>query len=66
MTPPSDKVTKLKEQIDTGKSDFQDVDDVHVLAAVVKMFFRDLPDPIMTYELYDAFSQVSGIMHSSS
>jgi hypothetical protein len=66
VTPPSDKVTKLREQIDAGKSDFQDVDDVHVLAAVVKMFFRDLPDPIMTYELYDAFSQVSGIRHSSS
>ncbi|ELU02859.1 hypothetical protein CAPTEDRAFT_226894 [Capitella teleta] len=28
---------------------------IHVLAAVVKTFLRELPDPIMTFELYDDF-----------
>lgn len=28
---------------------------VHVLAATLKLFFREMPEPLMTYELYDHF-----------
>jgi len=33
---------------------------VHVLTSVLKTFFRDLPEPLLTFELYDEFIQASG------
>lgn len=29
--------------------------DVHVIAGVLKLYLRDLPDPLLTYRLYDEF-----------
>ncbi|CAJ0568270.1 unnamed protein product, partial [Mesorhabditis spiculigera] len=39
------------------------VDDmpVHVLSALVKSFFRELPDPLITYDLYENFLNVSEV-----
>ena len=33
---------------------------VHVLTTVLKCFFRELPEPLLTFELYDEFLQASG------
>ncbi|CAJ0954851.1 unnamed protein product, partial [Mesorhabditis belari] len=39
------------------------VDDipVHVLSTLVKSFFRELPDPLITYDLYENFLNVSEV-----
>lgn len=36
---------------------------MHVLTALVKAFFRELSDPLMTYELYENFLNVSEVDH---
>ncbi|XP_044000848.1 unconventional myosin-IXAa-like isoform X2 [Aphidius gifuensis] len=53
----SSKVRELKikiDEYDLDKIDFSDYQ-VHVLAAVLKSFFRDMPEPLLTFELYDDF-----------
>ncbi len=34
---------------------------VHVVSTLVKAFFRELPEPLMTFDLYENFLNVSGI-----
>ena len=34
---------------------------IHVLAAVLKGFFRDLPEPVLTYDLFDDFVRAAGM-----
>lgn len=53
----SSKVRELKMKMDEGdleKVDFENYQ-VHVLAAVLKSFFRDMPEPLLTFESYDDF-----------
>ena len=33
--------------------DFAELGDVHIPAAILKSFLRQLPEPILTYDLYD-------------
>ena len=33
---------------------------IHVLTTALKCFFRELPEPLLTFELYDEFLQASG------
>ncbi|CAG8630435.1 10311_t:CDS:2, partial [Funneliformis mosseae] len=35
--------------------------DINIIASALKLFFRVLPEPIITYELYDAFVEADGI-----
>jgi hypothetical protein len=32
--------------------------DIHVVAGILKAFFKDLPDPIFTYEAYDELTKI--------
>ncbi|XP_023214421.1 unconventional myosin-IXa-like [Centruroides sculpturatus] len=50
------KVRKLKDLMEEDPSSV-DLDSfpVHVLTTVLKSFFREMPEPLMTYELYDDF-----------
>ena len=32
---------------------YSDPDDIHCAAVIMKRFLRDLPEPILTFELYD-------------
>lgn len=34
---------------------------VHVLTTVFKSFFREMPEPLMTFEMYDDFLRISEI-----
>ena len=36
------------------------VTDVHTVAGLLKIFFRDLPEPLLTAPLYDSWLQASG------
>jgi Rho GTPase-activating protein 32 len=31
--------------------------DIHSVASVLKLYFRELPNPLLTYQLYDQFIQ---------
>lgn len=33
---------------------------VHVLASVLKLFLRNLPEPLLTFDLYDDFLRTTG------
>ncbi|XP_011262122.1 unconventional myosin-IXb isoform X4 [Camponotus floridanus] len=59
----SSKVRELKMKMDEGdleKVDFENYQ-VHVLAAVLKSFFRDMPEPLLTYEYYDDFLHAASL-----
>ncbi len=32
---------------------FSQLDDVHLAAVILKMFLRELPEPLLTYQLYN-------------
>ncbi|KAG7203587.1 hypothetical protein KM043_013630 [Ampulex compressa] len=59
----SSKVRELKMKMDEGdleKVDFENYQ-VHVLAAVLKSFFRDMPEPLLTFEYYDDFLHAANL-----
>ncbi|XP_078052595.1 unconventional myosin-IXb isoform X2 [Augochlora pura] len=59
----SSKVKELKQKMDEGdleKVDFENYQ-VHVLAAVLKSFFRDMPEPLLTFEYYDDFLHAANL-----
>lgn len=45
--------------LDYTNLDFSDYQ-IHVLTAVNKNFFRELPEPVLTFDLYDDFIRVTG------
>ncbi|KAJ6220970.1 hypothetical protein RDWZM_006782 [Blomia tropicalis] len=52
----SSKINELKQRFDEEIPDLDlDQYSIHVLAATLKLFFREMPEPLMTYELYDDF-----------
>ena len=38
--------------------DFDELGDVHIPAAILKSFLRQLPEPLLTYDLYDHIIRV--------
>lgn len=37
---------------------------IHTLTTVLKYFFRELPEPLLTFELYDDFLRTAGTIYS--
>ena len=35
---------------------------IHVLTSVIKTFFREMSDPLLTFDLYDEFIRASGAL----
>lgn len=59
----SSKVRELKLKMDEGdleRVDFENYQ-VHVLAAALKSFFRDMPEPLLTFEYYDDFLHAANL-----
>jgi len=56
-------VKKVIAEIEDGE--FPDFEQIpkgnHVAAAVLKTYFRGLPEPLLTFELYDMFLAASAI-----
>uniref|UniRef100_A0A8C5BKU2 Myosin IXA n=1 Tax=Gadus morhua TaxID=8049 RepID=A0A8C5BKU2_GADMO len=51
----TNKIRELKQGLDIGKQyDYT----IHVIASVLKQWLRDLPNPLMTFELYDEFLRI--------
>lgn len=52
----------IKEKIDQGKAiDFSSFVDPHLAPGLLKMYLRDLPKPLMTFELYGRWLELSEI-----
>jgi len=50
------QVEKLRDQLDQGKKVFFSQDmDVHSVASLFKQWLRELPEPLLTWDLYDDF-----------
>ena len=39
---------------------FDDEEDEHVVATLLKRFFRDMGEPLLTFDLYDTFLGAAG------
>lgn len=57
------KISELKSLLDRNEGEKIDLDEysVHVLTAVLKAFFREMPEPLMTYDLYNDFLWATAI-----
>eukprot|EP00007_Cunea_sp_BSH-02190019_P005895 CAMPEP_0174243722 /NCGR_PEP_ID=MMETSP0417-20130205/32598_1 /TAXON_ID=242541 /ORGANISM="Mayorella sp, Strain BSH-02190019" /LENGTH=787 /DNA_ID=CAMNT_0015323291 /DNA_START=166 /DNA_END=2526 /DNA_ORIENTATION=+ len=64
------RVSGAKVEIDTLKTRFDSGEDVtleavtmnpHTVAGLLKQFFRELPEPLCTFELFDAFLETQNI-----
>jgi hypothetical protein len=52
---------ETKKRIDAGKSiDFSKMKHVHTVAGLIKMYFRELPEPLLTFDNYDMFIAADG------
>uniref|UniRef100_A0A8C1RH12 Myosin IXAa n=1 Tax=Cyprinus carpio TaxID=7962 RepID=A0A8C1RH12_CYPCA len=58
----TNKIKELKQGLDTDVNSVN-LDDynINVIASVFKQWLRDLPNPLMTFELYEEFLRVMGL-----
>ncbi|XP_077375069.1 unconventional myosin-IXAa isoform X3 [Festucalex cinctus] len=58
----TNKIRELKQGLDTDVESMN-LDDynIHVIASVFKQWLRDLPSPLMTFELYEEFIRAMGL-----
>ncbi|XP_062263337.1 rho GTPase-activating protein 44 isoform X2 [Platichthys flesus] len=62
VAPSNSKLKKLKASLDCGVLDVQEYScDPHAIAGALKSYLRELPEPLMTTELYDEWIQASNI-----
>jgi len=52
------EITRLKESFDNGMTELPETNDVHVVAGLLKMWLRMLPEPLLTFELYPEFIKI--------
>ncbi|XP_021968609.1 unconventional myosin-IXa isoform X2 [Folsomia candida] len=57
----SSKVKELKVDIEEGKAIDWELYPVHVLTSVFKSFLRELPEPLLTFELYEEFLRAADL-----
>ncbi|XP_076879856.1 unconventional myosin-IXAa isoform X2 [Brachyhypopomus gauderio] len=58
----TNKIKELKQGLDTDVSSMNlDEYNIHVTASVFKQWLRDLPNPLMTFELYEEFLRAMGL-----
>ncbi|XP_068000435.1 LOW QUALITY PROTEIN: unconventional myosin-IXa [Melanerpes formicivorus] len=58
----TNKIKELRQGLDTDINNVN-LDDynIHVIASVFKQWLRDLPNPLMTFELYEEFLRAMGL-----
>ncbi|XP_015251642.1 PREDICTED: rho GTPase-activating protein 44-like isoform X4 [Cyprinodon variegatus] len=62
VAPSASKLKKLKASLDCGVLDVQEYSsDPHAIAGALKSYLRELPEPLMTTELYDEWIQASNV-----
>ncbi|KAF4106251.1 hypothetical protein G5714_012241 [Onychostoma macrolepis] len=62
VAPSASKLKKLKASLDCGVLDFQEYSaDPHAIAGALKSYLRELPEPLLTFDLYDDWIQASNV-----
>ncbi|XP_074512631.1 rho GTPase-activating protein 44 isoform X8 [Sebastes fasciatus] len=62
VAPSASKLKKLKASLDCGVLDVQEYSsDPHAIAGALKSYLRELPEPLMTTELYDEWILASNL-----
>ncbi|XP_067100542.1 rho GTPase-activating protein 44-like isoform X4 [Osmerus mordax] len=62
VAPSASKLKKLKASLDCGVMDVPEYSaDPHAIAGALKSYLRELPEPLMTFELYEEWIQASNI-----
>ncbi|XP_061472475.1 rho GTPase-activating protein 44 isoform X10 [Rhineura floridana] len=62
VAPSASKLKKLKAALDCCVVDIQEYSaDPHAIAGALKSYLRELPEPLMTFELYEEWIQASNI-----
>ncbi|XP_061666246.1 rho GTPase-activating protein 44-like isoform X2 [Syngnathoides biaculeatus] len=62
VAPSASKLKKLKASLDCGVLDVQEYSaDPHAIAGALKSYLRELPEPLMKFELYNDWIQASNI-----
>ncbi|XP_037664178.1 rho GTPase-activating protein 44 isoform X5 [Choloepus didactylus] len=62
VAPSASKLKKLKAALDCCVVDVQEYSaDPHAVAGALKSYLRELPEPLLTFELYDEWIQASNI-----
>ncbi|CAL8311190.1 unnamed protein product [Arctogadus glacialis] len=62
VAPSNSKLKKLKASLDCGVLDVLEYSaDPHAIAGALKSYLRELPEPLMTAELYDEWIQASNV-----
>ncbi|XP_062874570.1 rho GTPase-activating protein 44 isoform X4 [Trichomycterus rosablanca] len=62
VAPSASKLKKLKASLDCGVMDVQEYSaDPHAIAGALKSYLRELPEPLMTSQLYDEWIQASNV-----
>ncbi|KAJ6234255.1 rho gtpase-activating protein 68f [Anaeramoeba flamelloides] len=57
-------IQDLKESFNSGEeTDLSEVTDINSLAGLLKLYFRDLPQTLLTFDLYDCFIAVHSITY---
>lgn len=50
------QIDKLKAEFNAGvQVDLRSIADPHTVTGLLKLYFRELPEPLMTYDLYESF-----------
>ncbi|KAG1929251.1 rho GTPase-activating protein 17a isoform X2 [Pimephales promelas] len=56
------KLKKLKAALDCSTSQLEEFySDPHAVAGALKSYLRELPEPLMTYQMYDEWTQASNV-----
>lgn len=57
------RIQALKDLYDSGsQEDFASTEDVHTVASLLKLYLRELPQPVVPFVLYDSYKQaLSGV-----
>ncbi|MBN3304688.1 RHG32 protein, partial [Amia calva] len=57
----SSNIQKLRENVPDLTRDLY-MQDIHCVGSLCKLYFRELPNPLLTYQLYDKFADCMGAM----
>ena len=57
------KLRKVRAVLDAGKLNllaYDAQDDIHAVAGALKLYLRELPEPMLTFDLYDKWKDAAG------
>ena len=58
MSGDKSKIEQMKSEVDQGsRIEFSKEKDINNVTGLIKLYLQSLPNPLLTYDLYDSFSK---------